>query len=182
MTISNSISHEERRLRMRAGHLRRFGSLEDRFWKHANRSADGCWAWGGEIDKGGYGRICYQGKSLLAHRVSYALLIGPIQQSMLVCHHCDNPACVNPAHLFAGTNSDNMRDMSKKGRSHRGRKHVKARLTEDDVREIRRLYVLDRRPSGRCGRYTMEQIAEMMGVSDSTVDAIIHGRCWGWLK
>jgi len=163
------------------GRLRRHGTLEQRFWKKVDHGS-GCWKWTGQIDRYGYGYLCYRRKPYLAHRVAYELLVGLIPSGLLVCHACDNRACVNPEHLFTGTNADNTRDCVAKGRNSRGEATAAAVLTEDRVREIRRLYALDRKPNGRCGRYTMEQIGRMMGVSDSAVNAIIRGKCWVWLE
>jgi hypothetical protein len=76
----------------------------------------GCWLWDGAVDKNGYGKIKRDGVSLRAHRLVYACAIGPIPDGMLVCHTCDVPMCVNPAHLFIGTCADNQRDMRLKGK------------------------------------------------------------------
>lgn len=103
----------------------------------------GCWEWTGYRNTLGYGRVRIEGKKELAHRVSYALFVGPITDSLLVCHHCDNPSCINPSHLFLGTNSDNFRDMSAKGRHwlQRAKKQgLRFRLNGKDVqREYQRI-------------------------------------------
>jgi len=75
-----------------------------------------CWEWKGSKNNKGYGRMIINGKFYMAHRLSYALFVNEIPKGMLVCHKCDNPSCVNPDHLFVGTNQDNMDDMKKKGR------------------------------------------------------------------
>lgn len=86
--------------------------------KSAPIPESGCWLWQGYTSgKEGYGRIIVNGASLRAHRVSYEAFIGPIPEGMLICHKCDTPLCVNPNHLFIGSNQDNQRDASAKGRS-----------------------------------------------------------------
>lgn len=96
------------------------GSLEERFASHvAPEAITGCWLWLGKPDKHGYGRINVggrAGKAQFAHRVSWELHRGSIPNGMGVLHHCDTPSCVNPDHLFIGTQSDNMRDARAKGR------------------------------------------------------------------
>ena len=78
----------------------------------------GCWNWTKSTNPGGYGFFRMNHKTFLAHRVAYELLVGPIPEGLCACHHCDNPRCVNPAHLFIGTRADNNYDSIKKGRRH----------------------------------------------------------------
>jgi hypothetical protein len=89
-----------------------------RLWARVDRSAGffECWPWTGTRSPKGYGFIWLDGTNRRVHRVVYELAIGPIPDDMWVLHHCDNPPCCNPAHLWLGTNADNMRDMLAKGR------------------------------------------------------------------
>lgn len=117
--------------------------LSERFWEKVDkRGPDECWPWLAYTAQG-YGRINAggdNGKSLLASRVSWVLHNGPIPDGLFVCHKCDNPSCVNPSHLFLGTQRDNMRDCSSKGRARggvRGEQNGNAKLNADQVRAIR---------------------------------------------
>lgn len=90
--------------------------IEDRFWTHIRVTEAGCWEWTGKRRANGYGLTSINRRDVRAHRMAWTLSQGPIPDGLCVCHHCDNPPCVNPAHLFLGTKGDNLRDMCAKGR------------------------------------------------------------------
>jgi hypothetical protein len=86
--------------------------FQDRFWLRVDMSggADACWPWTGRLDRWGYGMVRYDGQHRPVSRVAHILRNGPIDGGLFACHHCDNPACCNPAHIYAGTHQDNMDD------------------------------------------------------------------------
>jgi hypothetical protein len=147
-------------------------SIEDRFWSKVDQRGE-CWLWTGATDGLGYG---YLGNTLRmgakkAHRVSYELHRGPIQEGLCVCHHCDNPSCVNPSHLFLGTQADNNADMVRKGRGSdkRGEANPNAKLTFEKASIIRNLYA---------GGMTQQAIADKFFVSQNVVSRIVRGARW----
>ena len=146
-------------------------TLEDRFWLRVDRGAvDECWNWTGALFAGsGYGLVSVERVPRGAHRVSYELHHGPIPDGLFVCHRCDNPRCVNPAHLFIGTAADNSADMVAKSRSANGERVAGAKLTAADVRRIRAL---------SSGGLKPPQIAERFGVHTSHVRGILAGQTW----
>lgn len=95
-------------------------AAQERFWSKVTKlnGHDACWVWHSSLNAQGYGQFWIKSLfgNLPAHRLSYALTHGPIPDRLCVCHHCDNPICVRPDHLFLGTHADNIRDMHKKGR------------------------------------------------------------------
>lgn len=120
--------------------------IDERFWVKVDRRGDDeCWPWTACRSQKGYGRFRFNGNQTNAHRVAFILTRGPIADALLVCHRCDNPICCNPAHLFLGSNADNMADMVRKGRSgvgepHPHLPHFKNRsLTADEITAIRSL-------------------------------------------
>ena len=138
-----------------------------RFWPRVRKSL-GCWEWAGRRSRRGYGEFDVDGGRVAAHRMAWQLARGPIPDGLLVCHHCDNPACVRPDHLFLGTQADNMCDMAAKGRHGypRGEDHPSARLSNVDAAEIRRLY--------RAGGVTQDALARHFGVCQSHVSRIVR--------
>lgn len=102
----------------------------------------GCWVWTATKVRDGYGQISLGGKRMPAHRLSYLIFRGKIKKGNYICHHCDNPPCVNPAHLFSGTSSDNRRDCFSKKR-HKiisGAKHYNSKLNRTQVLEIKEFH------------------------------------------
>lgn len=147
-------------------------SLVERFWSHVDKSSD-CWVWTGARNHQGYGRFGIPGRrTATASRFSYELHAGPIPVGLFVCHHCDNPPCVRPDHLFLGDYVANALDMVGKGRRRGGARggeaHHMVRLTEDDVQEIRRL----------AATLTRKAIARRFGVSAAHVSKIVLGKVW----
>lgn len=150
---------------------------------------DTCWMFlGGEMKKK-YGQICFGNTTMTSHRFAYYLTHGELPEGMDICHHCDQPACVNPSHLYAGTRAENLRDMTVRNRrargdSHgsrthpervrRGEIHSASKLTEYQVKEIRRLY----RPRVT----TVPMLAAQFGVSRGTVFAIIQRKTWAHVE
>lgn len=130
----------------------------------------GCHLWTAAINKTGYG-IFNDGiktSASLAHRVSYALYVGPIPEGMAVLHRCDTPTCVNPKHLFLGTQADNMRDMAQKNRTSHGEAHPCARVTRRVVQEIRL----------RARTESQARLAAIFGLSQSAISLIVNKRTW----
>ncbi|MFU7131557.1 HNH endonuclease [Pseudomonas aeruginosa] len=120
-------------------------SLSERFWEKVQKT-DSCWLWTGYRNGTGYGEISRGGRegAMLAHRASYEINCGPIDNGLHVLHRCDNPRCVRPDHLFLGTHLENMQDMVRKGRGkqlgggRRGESNGNCRISDDQVREIKR--------------------------------------------
>lgn len=146
-----------------AGRDNRVGPLEKRLRSSTVINAEtGCYEWSGSRNARGYGVISWEGKSILVHRATYEQAHGDLVPGQIVCHKCDNPACLNPSHLFAGTDADNMQDKARKGRAAK-------KLTADDVVQIRA-----RLSSGG----SLLVVARAHGICKSTVAAIRDRRTW----
>lgn len=152
--------------------------LATRFWSKVDvGESDACWEWQGTRVSSGYGQIRTDLGTEYSHRVSWQLHHGEIPAGKEVCHHCDNPPCVNPSHLFVGTRSANMKDMADKGRGNtdpswlyrKGERNSRAKLTENQVREIRYL----------CSNGMMQKdVAKMFNVCKQAVSDIVRRKNW----
>ena len=150
-----------------------FTRLGERLKARLVERPSGCLEYAGARSSRNYGRISdrrQQGGWSFAHRVAWELANGPIPDGMCICHHCDNPPCCNVDHLFLGTKQDNSRDMQAKGRGvgqiPPGEAHPDARLTDTQVRELRRLAPI-------VGNYSA--LARLVGVSQQHVRNIVLG-------
>jgi hypothetical protein len=144
--------------------------LADRFFSRVGPAdANGCLPWIGWIHPKGYGTLTVNDRAEWAHRLSYTLHRGDIPVGKFVCHTCDNRRCVNPEHLFLGTNDENMQDMVQKGRQSRGESPL-SKLTAAQVLAIRSLYATSA-PS-------FAAVAMEYGVSDSTIRNVVKRRSW----
>lgn len=166
------------------------------FWRHVDKGGE-CWAWTAARSCG-YGVFTValpvvggakqSRKMFKAHRLAWEFTVGPIPGGLLVCHACDNPLCVNPEHLFIGTQADNMRDCARKGRTawrkaaqwpvspgafRCGGDHRCAKLSAADVPKIRRMVA-----EGR----SLRQVAALFGVEKTTIHDIARGRRWGHVQ
>lgn len=171
--------------------------IEERFWSHVNKEGPipeccpelgPCWLWELSCVPFGYGQTSWNSDKWRTHRLAYWLAHGPFDLSLQILHRCDNPPCVNPTHLFLGTNSDNMRDRREKdhyprGDTHRLRLHPElikkgrqltwTKLTEDLAMEIRLLAITTNLSSAELGL--------QFGVSKATIKDLLHGRTWKYV-
>lgn len=150
---------------------------EERFWRKVEKAGpDECWRWtaGGHKVYGSFMLGGRGSRRMLAHRYSYELHHGPIPEGMVVMHSCDNPLCVNPAHLRTGSLKDNAQDMKAKGRgryvSWPGEANGNAVLNEDMVRVI------------RASKLPPRRLAAALGISEGSVHDVLKGRRWTHLK
>lgn len=146
----------------------------ERFCKKITVESTGCWIWSGKTNSRGYGMFPFNGVSThSAHRASWIMNRGPIPTGICVLHKCDTPKCVNPEHLFLGTNADNVADKVSKNRQARGADmarfgsdNPRTRLSDSDVSEIRSLYAARSK--------SQTQMAIDFGVHLMTIHKIVH--------
>ena len=187
--ISATCTSSARRLGFGFRYLGRFRLLglilrmkEDpliRFNRSYQIDSKGCWNWRLCRDKDGYGYFFWNGRLVRAHRYAYTVFREPVPAGMYVCHTCDNPACVNPEHLFLGTAADNRSDCDRKGRTPFGETHGNSRLTESAVCDILKNCLPQ--PATRnwflvCG------FARKYGVDPCTVGDVLKRRTWRHLS
>jgi hypothetical protein len=148
-------------------------TLKQRFMRKVVKSS-GCWRWKGQKNQAGRGQFSYRGRLYNAPRTSYRLFKGRVSRTLHVLHKCDNPNCVNPKHLFLGTQRDNARDMVIKGRQNdtRGESSGAAKLNNTTVLEIRR------RHKRWCPKNGTEALAKEFNISTSVVRCIVGRRAW----
>lgn len=157
---------------------RKHAPLQQRFWRYVQPQESGCWHWQGALNEHGYGVIGRgaRGTGLVkAHRLAFEIASGQhLRRDQLVCHHCDNPACVNPAHLFVGTHRDNTQDCWRKGRGsqppvHLGSKNHSAKLHEGLIAQVFGL---------RAQGLTTYQLADVFSVSRTAICAVLNRKTW----
>lgn len=158
-------------------------SREQRFLRRVLKT-ESCWLWIGQIDNRGYGALGEKGKNLKAHRVSWEIYRGEIPRGLVICHDCpsgDNPRCVNPDHLFIGTQADNTKDMDRKGRrgttkgykynvDWSGEKNGNAKINQEIADQIRERY--------RTRRITQSELAREFNISPASVSMVVNNRRW----
>ena len=145
----------------------------DRFFDKVNQSSS-CWLWtAGLREKDGYGCMDVYGKLMNTHRLSWEIHHGEIPDSLHVLHKCDIKRCVNPSHLFLGTQDDNNKDRANKDRSWKpkGEEHPMAKLNDIKVREIRRLY--------KAGSLSQYKLADIFNVSQQAINLVVNNKRWG---
>lgn len=139
-------------------------TLAERFWRKVEkRTAGECWNWTAAVASNGYGMLTVRtGKQETSHRLAWKFRNGEVPQGAYICHSCDNRLCCNPAHLFAGTPSDNAMDMAKKGR------HGRTKLSPDRVLAIRAAWPIK----------TAAQLGRDFGVTKQTITQVVTRTTW----
>lgn len=133
----------------------------------------GCWIWDGRLEWNGYGRVWYEGRFEIAHRIVYRLTHNINIDDVFICHKCDERSCVNPDHMFIGNQKDNMQDRNEKSRQAKGEKHGMHKLNRWEVFNIRKLLTET--------NMKQKEIAGMFGVTSMTISNIHKRHSWRWL-
>ena len=144
-----------------------------RFWSYVDRRGpEECWVWKAGCFKGGYGQFRLGKRKVKAHRCAYELSVGPIPIGLRALHHCDNPPCCNPAHLYVGTEKDNARDRVERGGQARlrGESNPQAKLTAAEIGEVRAL--------AAAGGATYREIGARYGLHYNSVGRIVRRERW----
>ena len=150
-------------------------TLKDRFWDKVEiLSKNECWLWKASRSNKRYGNIKVNGKMIKSHRLSYEFCHGNIPDGLCVLHKCDNGLCVNPDHLFLGTQHDNVNDCIKKGRvaNHKGINNGKSKLIPNDIKDIRLNCIKGHRSFG------MSSFARKYNVTPQAVWGIVNNKNW----
>jgi hypothetical protein len=157
---------------MPTGTYLRTSSLEARFWSYVNKEGPvivpdlgSCWEWTSGLTELGYGRLVWKGSHLRAHRVSYEIAYGDVPDGLFVLHRCNNPPCVRPSHLYAGTQADNVQQAYNDGTKLSGENHHWAKLSNECVQKAFCLYAEG---------YKQYQIAEILGVTPPHISDILN--------
>lgn len=149
--------------------MAKFDNLSDRFLSKIQKTMYGCHYWTSTRSSSGYGNFWFMGGQVLAHRMAYEMLIGPIPEGLLVCHTCDVKHCVNPDHLFLGTQSDNQADMTAKGRGRVGSINGRAILDVNGAADIRHRFKLG---------VQQKYLAREYGVAQQTISRVVRMETW----
>ena len=154
-------------------------TVEEKLSLNYKVNKNGCWIWQGAVTSKGYGSIQIgDGKTESVHRLAYELWVGEIPEGLHVLHKCDTPKCINPDHLFAGTNQDNVTDKINKGRAftgnHKGEKNENSKLTNGKISRIKKMI--------EKGNFNQTEIGKMFDVSRQTICGINRGKRWKHLN
>lgn len=141
-----------------------------KFFSRVSESKNGCWEWIGGINSSGYGCFKFQEKQQLTHRLSYSWFVGPIECGKLICHLCNNKKCVNPHHLYLGTQFENMRDAVKDGLIEVGEKSSSSKLKYKDVVSIKKEY--------KNSNLTQYELAKKYKTVQTNIHMIVSGKTW----